>query len=322
MQLNHLQESAGQQTVFLVGMAEPPVVAAKKKRQRKSPNPKKRGTVIQKKQKQKQKGPVWTAPDATDGKTGHPGLDAQLSKPFVASVFIDAESGCFRFPVEGREHPHTLGGLHVRMRQKFFKNKELPVRPPAKEPRRLASSKVDGTRADRALEKAIKTGQAPPATSKYAAAVWKYWADNGHRPVLAQLPVVLPKQNIATAGDYFTVHTDPVTGEQRLHLWELKTGWPYVYKNVAEAGVMSAPLDHVWMTTWNRWQLQVLITQMAYERELGLVIDGGAHVLHAWLERPFGLSGYECRVNAITPEELNPPNWTTTVNRDAIYNAI
>lgn len=306
--------------------------STKKKRQRKSPNPKKNGTVVQKKKPRsslkKQIGPVWTTPDALvaegRGKTGHPGLDAQIAKPFLASIFIDQQTGCFRFPVEGQEHPHTLGGLHVRMRQKFFKNKELPVRPPSKgkEPRRLASSKVEGSRADRALEKAIKTGKAPPATSKYAAAVWKYWEETGHRPVLAQLPVVLPRQNIATAGDYFTVHTDAVTGETRLHLWELKTGWPYVYKNVAEAGVMSAPLDHVWMTTWNRWQLQVLITQMAYERELGLVIDGGSHVLHAWLERPFGLSGYECRVKAIEPAELDPPNWTTTVNRDAIYSAI
>ncbi len=297
---------------------------AERKRPRKSPQPKKHGTVIKKKKKvaSAQQGPVWTRAEGPI----HPALEAQLAKPFLATIFIDKETSCFRFPVEGRDTPHTLGGLHVRMRQKFFKGKELPRRimKKGKEARRLPSSKVDGSRADRALEKAIKTGVAPPATSKYAAGVWKWWADNGHRPVLAQLPVILVKQNIATAGDYFTVHTDEVTGEQRLHLWELKTGWPYVYKkkNLAEADTMSAPLDHIWMTPWNRWQLQVLITRMAYERELGLVIDGGAHVIHAWLERPFGLSGYECKVNVVQPADLEPPNWTVDVNKETLYQAI
>lgn len=282
----------------------------KKKRERKQATPKK----LQKKTKVTRV-PLWTC---APGPIGHAGLETVLAKPFLATIFIDPAKDCFRFPVEGLKEAHTLGGLHVRMRQKFFKGASLPVRhaKKGKEFRRLPSSKVDGKRADNALEKAIETGNAPPATSKYAAAVWKYWQENGHRPVLAQLPVVLPKQNIATAGDYFTVK------DGKLWLWELKTGWPFVYKTLAEAGTMSEPLDHVWATPWNRWQLQVLITQLAYQRELGLEIDGGARVIHAWLERPFGEHGYSCHVRVHEPDTLEPPGWPDTVNKDALYGAI
>lgn len=306
-----------------------------KKRQRKSPTPKKhrQTTAATKKKKATTTktmppgpGVVWTRPPGKGPL--HPEIDRVLAKPFLATVYIDPVTRCFRFPVEGRD-PHILGGLHVRMVQRYFRKKKMPLRQfstGSLTMRKLPSTKQDGTRADRVLEKAIASGKPPTAEgirghSPYATAVWNYWKAHNHVPILSQLPVILVAANIATAGDYFTLHTDPETGKVTLWLWELKTGWPIVpTKKTRE--IMDAPLEHVWLTPWNRWQLQVLLTKLAYERELGMIIDGGARVIHTWRERPFGLETYETKIRVDEPDQLDPPNWTTYTDKDVLYDSL
>lgn len=261
--------------------------------------------------------PVWVANGT--GKT-HPELERVLARPFVSTVFFNPGSKSFGFPVPDREHPHILGGLHARMKSKLFQKIELPkVTKIVGKPRRLPSSKGDGSRADRELERAIAAGAFPPQGGKegaYARAVWNHWVSLGHTPVLSQLPVVMTRANLCTAGDYFTVCDE----DGSLHLWELKTGWP-VSDPKQPPGKMSAPLETVDNTAVNRWQVQVELTRMAYEREMGMKIDG-AHVIHAWQEREEGYHQYTTRVKVIGHADLTPPGWPAAVDMSAVYQAL
>lgn len=203
--------------------------------------------------------PVWVRP--AGNLPIHPEIDKQLAKPFLSSVYIDPLHG-FRFPCGEGVQDAIMEGLHKRMRNRYFRGHKLPaIRRVTEGMLRLPSSKADGSRADDVLEECIRTGQAPPppgkrGCSEYATAVWNWWREHHHRPVLAQLPVILPKFNVATAGDYFTIHTCPYTKRETLWLWELKTGWPVIPR---EPDIMSPPLAAIWLTPENRYHLQVRV---------------------------------------------------------------
>jgi hypothetical protein len=190
----------------------------------------------------------------------------------------------------------------------------------------------EGSRADEALAESIRTGKPPPpanhkGASEYATAVWNYWKEHHHRPVLAQLPVIIVHALTATAGDYFTVHKCPFTQRETLCLWELKTGYP---KMDGDPTTMTIPMpgdEPVPLTSVNRYYLQVLLTQMAYERELGLRVDGTVRVINAYKERedmPRGATRptYKCAVRVIGPEQLDPPRWPERVLKDQLYAGI
>jgi hypothetical protein len=175
--------------------------------------------------------------------------------------------------------------------------------------------------------------------SAYATALWNYWKENHHRPVLAQLPVVIIHANVITCGDYFTLHTDPETGEQTLHLWELKTGWPK--DPLDEREVMMPPLAYVKLTPRNRWQVQLMLTRMAYEKvccfqtlpnsltlahkELKMKIDA-AHVVNVYAKRVLeeGADAYSYRhvVDVIGIDRLEPAGWPELANLDVMYEAL
>lgn len=268
--------------------------------------------------KGKVKCPVWVANGT--GKS-HPELERVIARPFISTVFFNPQTESFGFPVPDREdgEPHILGGLHARMKSKFFKKIELPkVTKIVGKPRRLPSSKGEGSRADKSLERAIKEGAFPDNASPYGRAVWDHWTEMGHVPVMAQLPVVMTRANLCTAGDYFTVSTE----DGSLHLWELKTGWPLPAAAApGQPGTMSAPLSLVENTAVNRWQVQVELTRMAYEREMGMKIDA-AHVIHAWQEREEGRHEYTTRVKVIEHADLSPPGWPSAVDMTAVYQAL
>jgi hypothetical protein len=81
------------------------------------------------------------------------------------------------------------------------------------------------------------------------------------------------------------------------------------------------------LTPVNRYYLQVLLTQMAYERELGLIIDGTVRVINVYKERedmPRGATRptYACKVRVIGPEHLDPPRWPERVVKDMLYACI
>jgi hypothetical protein len=264
----------------------------------------------------KVKCPVWVASPVSVKR--HPEMDAVLARPFISTVFFNPATKSFGYPVPNKDAPHVLGGLHARMKTKFFRGVELPKKTKiVGKPRKMPSSKGDGSRADRELERAIASGAFPLADEgiggAYARAVWDHWASMGHTPIVAQLPVVIVRANVCTAGDYFTVGPDG-----GLHLWELKTGWPYTRKDGVRESKMSEPLAHVENTAFNRWQLQVELTRMAYQREMGMKIDQ-SHVIHAWREREEGYHKYTTRVRVMTHEDLTPPGWPASVDMDAVY---
>lgn len=66
---------------------------------------------------------------------------------------------------------------------------------------------------------------------------------------------------------------------------------------------------------------------MAYERELGLHVDGAVRVINVYKERD-ALSKsaprptYTCKVDVIGPDQLNPPGWPNRVLKDQLYAAI
>ena len=307
--------------------AKKPVKAAKAaKRERSRPKKKKSGEVKKKPRKNSAlvalsnvgKTPLWTRHPVEM----HPGLAVQLAKPFLSTIYIDKESGGFCFPLNNGDPPHRAGGLHARMKTRFFHKTDVPPREYKKGamPRRKGSSKTDGSKADRDLEKAIRQGSSAGLTSPYAIAIWKYWQRIDHIPVLAQLPVYIVRANVATAGDYFTINRADGT----LWLWELKTGWP---KQVPpqKCGLMDTePLSAVWCSSENRWQVQLMLTQMAYEKELGLKITGQARVIHTWMERPEGDAQgiYTAHVRVLEPEKLEPSDWPKWIDRDALYAAL
>lgn len=296
----------------------PPKTKSKKKRQKTGPI----------------KCPVWVkSPNAS-----HPELDKVLERPFLSAIFFNPAHKSFGYPVPGRDKPHVLGGLHNRLRTKFFGKRDLPKvqnlvsvfgfdllyskqdRKWKGKPLQLPSSKGDGSKADKQLEAAIAKGAFPDASSSdYARSVWEHWASIGHVPILSQLPVVLTKANVCTAGDYFT----RCEADGTLHLWELKTGWPLPLVSEKEASHwFSAPLDGVKDTPQNRWQLQVEMTRIAYEREMGMKIDA-CHVIHAWLERRLGYDVYATKVKVLSLlEDLDPPGWPTQMNLNAAYDKL
>ncbi len=223
------------------------------------------------------KGPIWTRPKGNDPL--HPQIDAQLCKPFLQSVYLDTslKSPAFRYPIREGQPDAMTTGLHTRMLQRFFRGIDSDreyTKSVSGHPQRLRSSKHDGSRADDALAESIRTGVAPPGPRKvpcfylldvlfvvervmtqvgcspYATAVWNYWRSNGHRPILTQLPVIMTESLVGTAGDYFTIHTCPLTKRETLWLWELKTGWPKYNKN---NDIMAPPLAHVWLSPENRF---------------------------------------------------------------------
>jgi|WetSurMetagenome_2_1015567.scaffolds.fasta_scaffold00274_4 hypothetical protein len=283
------------------------------------------------------KGPIFVVPE--DGSAFPEALERIVSKPFVRSIYVDPKTRSLRYPVAGRPDA-IMTGLHVRMLHRFFRGIELDNERSKKAwPKRLRSSKEEGSRADKALAECIRTGQPPPpahhkGASEYASAVWTYWREHHHRPVLAQLPVILVDALAATAGDYFTVHRCPFTGRETLCMWELKTGFP---KEDEDPPSMTIPMpvpegqrepERVPLTSMNRYYLQVLLTQMAYERELGLHVDGTVRVINAYKEREDRSKGdtraptYKCKVVEIGPEHLNPPRWPERVLKDALYKGI
>jgi hypothetical protein len=339
--------------VVVVVVVDDPVMSDKRKRPRKSPAPKR---VKQEKKKAKPKktkkgkrpastpidpgeatGPIFVRP--ADGSPIHPALEEQVRKPFLRSIYIDPQTRSIRYPLANGQRAALMDGLHKRMRYRFFRGIKLDnARPTKAFPKRLRSSADEGSRADEALAEAIRTGQAPPAAhhkgaSEYASAVWTYWREHHHRPVLAQLPVIITHAMTATAGDYFTVHRNPFTGKETLCLFELKTGYP---KTDEDPPTMTIPMpklpgqdkaEEVPLTSVNRYYLQVLLTQMAYERELGLRIDGTVRVINVYKERedmPRGATvpTYTCKVRVIGPEHLDPPGWPNRVIKDALYAAI
>ena len=334
-------------------MTEP----SKKKRDRKSPAPKAKAKskVDASKAKKKHrprpkveddlvprgKGPIFVRP--ADGTSIHPALDLVLAKPFIASIYIDPVTNSIRYPMPNGK-PAIMGGLHGKMLHRFFQGIELNNVYSGKAwPKRLRSSTEEGKRADAALAEAIRTGQAPPpahhaGASEYASAVWEYWKQNHHRPVLAQLPVIITHALTATAGDYFTVRTCPFTRKKTLCYWELKTGYPKgKHKNEDDPYAMMIPMppppghdigqEFVPLTSVNRYYLQALLTAMAFERELGLYVDGTVQVINVYKERedmPRGATRptYKCKVQVYGPEHLEPPRWPDRVIKDALYEGI
>jgi len=173
---------------------------------------------------------------------------------------------------------------------------------------------------------ATTTATTTQGTSAYATAVWDYWHEHSHRPVLAQLPVVITHANLITAGDYFTVHLCPFTRRETLCLWELKTGYPIEPKDPPSMTIPMPNGEEVPLTPLNRYYLQVLLTQMAYERELGLRIDGTVKVINAYHELQPRIKGvdpqYKCVVRVIGPDDLIPKGWPNRVLRDELYAAL
>lgn len=331
-------------------MAEP----SRNKRVRKSPAPKPKTKAKDKETKKKPRprpkvedaleprgrGPIFVRP--ADGISIHPALDLVLAKPFLSTIYIDPVTNSLRYPMPNGK-PAIMGGLHGKMLHRFFQGIELDnVYSKKPWPKRLSSSKEEGSRADAALAEAIRTGQPPPpahhaGASEYATAVWNYWKEHHHRPVLAQLPVIITHALTATAGDYFTVRCCPFTKRKTLCYWELKTGYP---KGKTEDNVnpyaMTIPMpclpdevkpEFVPLTSVNRYYLQALLTQMAFERELGLHIDGTVQVINVYKERedmPRGATRptYKCKVEVYGPEHLEPPRWPDRVLKDALYAGI
>lgn len=327
---------------------------AMSKRERKAPaavTTKKKGTGRKKARSPQEedepqgKGPIFVRP--ADGKPIHPELEAVLSRPFLSTIYVDPKTRSLRYPMADGRGVAIMDGLHRRMLYRFFQGIELNNTYSKKPwPKRLRSSKEEGSRADNALAEAIRTGQPPPSAhhagaSDYATAVWEYWKEHHHRPVLAQLPVIIIHALTATAGDYFTVHRCPFTKKETLCLWELKTGYPKGKKNDDAEYNMTIPMpplpgfeeipnppkEQVPLTSVNRYYLQVLLTQMAYERELGLKIDGTVQVINVYKERedmPKGASRptYKCKVDVYGPEHLVPTRWPDRVIKDALYAGI
>jgi len=307
-----------------------PVERAKPKSRRKKPSTKDA-------KKTEGKGPIYVRP--ADGSRIHEALEHVLAtRPFLATIYINDHG--LSWPVGPGQAPAKVDGLHRRMLFRFFRGQELNNTPSDKAfPKHKRSSMHEGSRADAALAECIRTGLPPPpahhpGTSVYAAGVWEYWRQHHHRPVLAQLPVVILHAYTATAGDYFTVHTCPFTKKETLCLWELKTGYPKEPKRES-APSMTIPMpplveggapEEVPLTPVNRYYLQVLLTQMAYERELGLRVDGTVRVINAYMERQPRVNGrppqYKCRVRVIGPDDLEPKGWPNRVLRDALYLAI
>jgi hypothetical protein len=136
--------------------------------------------------------------------------------------------------------------------------------------------------------------------------------------------VILVTHNLATAGDYFAVHE--ATGD--LVLIELKCGFPtedHVIRDMPgndanDAKVMNPPLAHVPLTSENRWHLQVLLTRMAYERELGLRIDR-VHVLNVCKTKHVASNkeSYTCRL-------MDQPEWASELligdRLSVLYNSL
>jgi hypothetical protein len=83
------------------------------KRPRKQPYPKKFSKPAKKKAKAKREGPLWTRPDDTSLPL-HPEIDRQLAKPFLATIYLDAETESFRYPVPNNM-PAKMDGIHTRM---------------------------------------------------------------------------------------------------------------------------------------------------------------------------------------------------------------
>jgi len=287
--------------------------AQKKRSRSKKSRPSNNNNNNKKKVVAYKKGPIWSRP--YDGHKLHPELEKVLAKPFLATIHVSPDVGGLTYPIaDGSGRLARLQGLHYRMLHRFFWR--IKVNKGSSSKYGKSSSAAKGSNADGCLDMAISTGCAPSnEASPYAAAVWNYWKRNNHQPVLSQLPVVLIAANCITAGDYFTLHTDPRTQHVTLWLWELKTGYK---ARPRDPKYMAPPLRHVPLTPRNRFQLQVLLTKIAYEKELGLKIDGGCRVIHVWEVKDTDV----CDVEVLEPHQLDPPNWTEQVNVDELYAAL
>lgn len=258
-------------------------------------------------------GPIWTRPPGNG--PIHPELDKQLCKPFLSTIFIGRQgnSESYKYPLGNGEYS-KMGGLKERMRFRFFHGTKIKGSSSSSKKYR-GSTAEKGSTADKSIEIAIATGVEPPVSfSSHSYAVWSYWKKNGHTPVLAQLPVVLVNANLITAGDYFTLHKCPLTGRQTLWLWELKTGYK---TNTRKPDMMAEPLGHVPLTPRNRFQLQLLLTKIAYEKELGMKIDHW-RVIHVWEHK----DGKSCDVEVLEPSELDPPYWAQKVDENLLYSKL
>jgi hypothetical protein len=119
---------------------------------------------------------------------------------------------------------------------------------------------------------------------------------------------------VATCGDYFAVHEQ--SGE--LTLIELKCGFPvedYKMDPAVAPMVMNPPLNDVPLTSENRWHLQVLLTRLAYERELNMRIPR-VHVLNVFKATDMKTAvSYQCRL-------IDQPEWTRSLEQGGRLNVL
>lgn len=224
----------------------------------------------------------------------------------------------------------TYQGLHTRMKKLFFPPQEWDVRRRNKWTKKQGSSLKLGKAVERAIDKAVfnNNGKKPRKMHALARKVLDVWEEElGHDVQVAQLPVVITGGRCCTQGDYFTV--DRETGE--LWLWELKTGWPVIpRKPVNFLNLRLSPSSNsgkkkrkrttgIPCTPFNKWELQRLITHMAYEKEMGMKI-ARSRVIHVWKEHvttPFNPKGSWVAKHRIH----EPSEWANQLGDD-IYSMI
>lgn len=270
-------------------------------------------------------GPLWKR---TPGNGPlHPQLDAVLKRPFVSTICIDGNIRGFKYPLDANDMSRgfaLMKGLKKQMARRFWReHPEVKRKRPKKGWKLWPSDNELGSRADREIENAIAYETVP--VFPYAVAVLDYWRERGHRPVLAQLPVIMMNRSktstrVCTAGDYFTLWLNPENGEEELWLWELKTGWPHVPR---KPHIMSHPLAYVDLTPFNKWHLQLLYTKLAYEKEMGMKIDQ-SRVIHCWKKTVKQGDTTDVEVDTFkwVTKELPPPDWVQELDEDEIYYAL
>jgi hypothetical protein len=251
-------------------------------------------------------GPLWSV------KPGelHPELARVTAIPFLAGIAIDDKTEGHYFTLNGKKEIHD--GLHKRMHRRFFRKYKKKHRKITKKTRRFPSTKKDGAEAGGNVEAFMRGDGVLDDMNPYAIEAINWWIANGHQLQASEIPVVLPHARIITRGDFFTVKHNTETNKDELWLWELKTGYPHVPRHPIR---MASPLITVHCTPWNIYQLQLLFTRMAYERELEMKIDH-SRVIHVWKERAKDKSfSYKCAVYA-------PPKWVEEQDLDLLYRQI
>ncbi len=259
-----------------------------------------------------------TTKTTTKRKETNPGELYSVVKPEVQEPSLAAylksvvpKTACLEWSVIGRKRCKLFsyysprmgrhvkcGGLHKLLKSRFYPKYD-PYSKEEKKKYRKADAKVKGSNVkegqlvDKQLTDLVDGSRSENRLNAHTSALLEFWRSIGHTLHAAQVPVELSMEGAVVKMTKCDVLTLDANG--KLWCWEVKCGMP-IAPTKEHGYFASAPFQHVPLTKFNIWQLQVYYTAQA-------LLAAGVDIYQYRVIQAFGYD------NQVVVKAHEKPNW-------------